>query len=144
MKRRLVWILIPLAAIALAILGLVLARRAPRDPAAVLTAAIARARGRLPEFRARLAHPQPQDRGFFLRATLRSGKEAETLWLKEVSATASGYRGVIAEAPFQLPWKVGQAVEVEPSQVVDWTIVERDGTKVGAFTQGLEGPVEGS
>lgn len=143
MKRRLAWVLIPLLAIALAVGGILLARRAPPDPAAVLTAAIAHARGRLPEFRERLAHPQPQDRGFFLRATFRSGKQAETLWLKEVSATASGYRGAIAEAPFQLPMKVGQAVEVEPSQVVDWTIVERDGTKVGAFTQGLEGPVLG-
>lgn len=130
-------------AIALAIGGMVLARRSPPDSAALLTAAIAQARSRLPEFRERLLRPDLRDRAFFLRATLSSGKVSETLWLKQVSPIPSGFQGMIAEAPFHLPYRRGQTVEVEPAQVVDWTILERDGSTIGAFTQGLEAPVAG-
>ncbi|HTQ09069.1 MAG TPA: DUF2314 domain-containing protein [Fimbriimonadaceae bacterium] len=104
-----------------------------------LAQAVMRARASLPRFRDRIEHPQEHDRSFFVRAQFKDKDgRPEYLWIKRVSATATGFSGEVAEQPFFGDLKLDSPVAVPTDRVVDWTIKHDDGSVEGDFTQGLE------
>lgn len=94
------------------------------DP--VMTAAIAKARGSLPKFFARLAKPEKGDERFAVKIYYQTKtNDGEHIWASEVSVTGDQVKATIDNDPRDLPTlKRGQRVAVPKSRITDWMYVK--------------------
>jgi hypothetical protein len=111
------------------------------EPSPRLTAAMAEARRRLPEFTKALDQAKIGDR-FAIRArftaTIPGASGNEYLWLKDPIPSPKGFLALIDQPPVLVNKKQGDLVLVPRDDVVDWLVKTADGVTTGGFTNGLE------
>jgi uncharacterized protein YegJ (DUF2314 family) len=113
----------------------------PGEPAVVnfdsmdpeMDAAIRRARSSFPGFVAQL--PQLRDRSdyFSVKVPIDTGTSTEHIWLSSLELRDGEVAGVLANAPLDGPYKLGDKVSVPVEEISDWMAVV-DNDLYGGFT----------
>lgn len=105
----------------------------PDDPE--MAEAVRKARDTLPEFRAAW-QSRAGDEGFSVKCAITRGKITEHIWMRVTSMDDATLRGELGNTPFQLAdLKEGDPVEIGPSDVQDWMIVnETKGELRGGYS----------
>ena len=99
-----------------------------------MNAAIAKARGSLPEFWARFADPAANEIDFALKLGIQGEDGAEHFWCDEIEGNAEKATCVIANEPARVHTvSYGERVAVDPAIISDW-LYYRDGKIVGGET----------
>jgi len=100
-----------------------------------MNAAVFRARGSLPQFKAALASPPPGSSGFAVKVAFPYGSDnREHIWLLEPSFSNGQVSGVVNNEPeFVSTIKLGQRVSQPEAQLSDWMYV-REGVLQGGYT----------
>lgn len=99
-----------------------------------MNAAMAEARATLPQFVAAL-ESKAEGNQYLLKARFAEGKDAEHLWLSDITHQDGIFAGKLSNAPMVLAkLQAGDAVQVSSQDVSDWMILG-NGKYRGGYTQ---------
>jgi uncharacterized protein YegJ (DUF2314 family) len=99
-----------------------------------MNAAMEKARTTLDSFIAALASPKPNQSDFAVKKAFADGDDVEVMWVSSVRYDGKVFRGRLSNEPRKVRTvRMGQSVEVPPSEIADWMYME-DGRFVGAYT----------
>jgi uncharacterized protein YegJ (DUF2314 family) len=99
-----------------------------------MSAAIARARERLPEFWRMFDNPPADVDEFALKVRLRDGEITENIWICDLMRTVDGLSGAVGNDPIGLSnMEAGQRVAIIENDICDWSFLRR-GKMVGNET----------
>lgn len=102
-----------------------------------MNAAMAKARAGLPKFIAVLQKPPSSVSDLSLKARFQEGKAVEHMWLHDLTYVHKAFHGQLVSTPDTLRQvKYGDWLDIQPSEVSDWSYVE-NGKLVGGFTEKL-------
>jgi uncharacterized protein YegJ (DUF2314 family) len=99
-----------------------------------MSAAIAKARATLPEFRRLLAAPEPGMSDFGIKARFKTPDGGEHCWIGELQASGSGFVGKLTVHPQHVAGlQLGSRVEVTEDMITDWSY-SQNGVFRGHYT----------
>ncbi len=103
--------------------------------AAVIAAAMRKARATLPDFLATAAAPKPNMEGFAVKVSIPvSAHDAEYFWITPFSNDNGQFSGTINNTPrLAKTAKLGQAITFRQSDIVDWMYMD-GGIMKGNYT----------
>jgi uncharacterized protein YegJ (DUF2314 family) len=101
-----------------------------------MDAAIEEAKGSLGQFTRAYLEPGDNQHSFLLKVFLEDDDESEHVWIADIEATDTGFRGVVANEPVMLSLQFKQPVEFEPARITDWMFIDH-GRLVGGYTTRL-------
>lgn len=100
-----------------------------------MNAAMEKARKTLPEFVKEIQKRDDKNKLYMIKVLISEGEHGEHVWLVPVKWMDPGLVGILASEPAKIKKvKKGDVIRPLPSEISDWVIMNRDGTKQGGFT----------
>ncbi len=101
---------------------------------AVMNLAVSRSQETLPNFIAQLGHLDPDEEAL-VKCRAHEGDKVEHVWVEQPVYSNGTFSGKLSKDTYELPsLKPGMWLTFPQSDVSDWVILRKDGTKQGGFT----------